>query len=77
MCAYASQLDEIQSFFRSQADRQGALAKQAQTTVSELWHYFLELLCRLMAGAAVGVIGGYGSHLLLDGFSPQSLPLIG
>lgn len=77
MGAYVSQLDSIQSFFRSHADRQDALAKQAQTTLSELWHYFLELLCRFLAGAAAGVLGGYGSHLLLDGFSPQSLPLIG
>ena len=77
MGAYTSQLDSIQSFFRSHADRQDALAKQAQTTVSELWHYFLELLCRFLAGAAAGVLGGYGSHLVLDSFSPQSLPLVG
>lgn len=77
MGAYASQLESIQSFFRSRADRQEALAKQAQTTVSELWHYLLELLCRLLAGAAAGVLGGYGSHLVLDSLTPQSLPLIG
>ena len=77
MGAYTSQLDAIQSFFRFHADRQEAIAKQAQTTVSELWHYFLELLCRFLAGVAAGVLGGYGSHLALDGFSPQSLPLVG
>jgi hypothetical protein len=77
MGAYASQLESIQSFFRAHADRQEALAKQAHTTVAELWHYFLELLCRLLAGAAAGVLGGYGSHLALDGLTPQSLPLVG
>lgn len=77
MGAYVSQLESIQSFFRSHADRQEALAKQAHTTVAELWHYFLELLCRLLAGAAAGVLGGYGSHLALDGLTPQSLPFIG
>jgi hypothetical protein len=77
MGAYASQLEQIQSFFRSCADRQEALARQASTTVAELWHYFLELLFRLLAGAAAGVLGGYGSHLVLDGLTPQSLPLVG
>lgn len=77
MGAYASQLESIQSFFRSRADRQEALARQARTSVAELWHYFLELLFRLLAGAAAGVLGGYGSHLALDGLTPRSLPLVG
>jgi len=77
MGLYASQLESIQSFFRSRADCQEALARQANTTVAELWHYLLELLFRLLAGAAAGVLGGYGSHLALDGLTPQSLPLIG
>ncbi len=77
MGLYTSQLESIQSFFRSRADRQEALARQANTTVAELWHYLLELLFRLLSGAAAGVLGGYGSHLVLDGLTPKSLPLVG
>jgi len=71
---YARQLDSWQSFLRTRADSQAAFAEQAQTIVSELWHFFLEFLCRLLTGAVAGVLGGYGSHLVLDGFSPQGLP---
>jgi len=70
----ARQLESWQSYLRTQADSQAALAEQAQTIVSELWHLFLEFLYRLLAGAVAGALGGYGSHLVLDGFSPQSLP---
>jgi hypothetical protein len=69
-------LDEWQSFLRTHADRQAAIAKQAQTPLSELWHLFLEFLCRLLAGAVAGALGGYGSHLALDAFSARSLPLV-
>ena len=34
-------------------------------------------LWRLLAGAAVGIVAGYASHLVLDACTPRSLPLIG
>jgi membrane-bound metal-dependent hydrolase YbcI (DUF457 family) len=49
---------------------------QSQSTLVWLWHVFLELLLRLAAGAMAGALGGYGSHLALDAFTPRSLPLI-
>jgi len=70
------ELDAWQSFLRTHADRQAVLAMRAQTTTSELWHLFLEFLCRLLAGAVAGAFGGYGSHLALDAFTAQSLPFI-
>lgn len=73
---YVCELDSWQSFLRTHADRQAALAMQAQTITSELWHLFLEFLCRLLEGAVAGAFGGYGSHLALDAFSSRSLPLI-
>lgn len=69
-------LDAWQSFLRTHADRHATLAKQAQTTILELWHSFLEFLCRLLAGAVAGAFGGYGSHLALDAFTAQSLPIV-
>jgi hypothetical protein len=73
---WAREIDSCQSFLRARADHQAALAKQAQTITSELWHLLLEFLCRVLAGAVAGALGGYGSHLVLDGFTPQSLPPI-
>ncbi len=69
-------LDSWQVSLRAGADRQGALAMQSQSTLARLWHAFLELLLRLAAGALAGALGGYGSHLVLDAFTPRSLPLI-
>lgn len=69
-------LDSWQASLRARADRQGALAMQSQSTLAQLWHAFLELLLRLAAGAVAGGLGGYGSHLALDAFTPRSLPLI-
>ncbi|MFH0903040.1 MAG: metal-dependent hydrolase [Pseudomonadota bacterium] len=69
-------LDSWQASLRARADRQGALAMQSQSTLAQLWHAFLELLLRLAAGAVAGALGGYGSHLALDAFTPRSLPLI-
>lgn len=31
----------------------------------------------VLAGAVAGALGGYGSHLALDSFTPRSIPLIG
>ena len=69
-------LDSWQAYLRASADRQGALAMQSQSTLARLWHAFLELLLRLAAGALAGALAGYGSHLVLDAFTPRSLPLI-
>lgn len=70
------EVDSWQSFLRTHADRQAALATRAQTTTTELWHLFLEFICRLLAGAVAGAFAGFGSHLALDAFTVQSLPLI-
>jgi len=74
--ACINQLDSLQSLLRAHADQRATLAKQALTPGSELWNLVLELLFRLLAGAAAGAVGGYGSHLALDGFSQRGLPLV-
>jgi hypothetical protein len=35
------------------------------------------LLWRLVAGALVGLVAGYASHLVLDAGTPRSIPLVG
>lgn len=73
---FARRLRPCQSFLRSRADSEATLRKQAQTTGSKIWHWSLEISHRLLAGAAAGALAGYGSHLILDAFTPRSLPLI-
>lgn len=49
-----------------------ALAKAQQQRPERLW----QALCRLGAGALAGLLGGYGSHVALDAFTPAGLPLL-
>lgn len=69
-------LDGAQAWLRAEAARRAALSASAGTPLQRLWQALLELLCRLGAGALAGLIGGYGSHLALDAFTPAGLPLI-
>jgi len=72
----ARHINSWQASLRAHADRQAALATPSQSTLARLWHAFLELLFKLLTGAVAGALGGYGSHLALDAFTPRSLPLI-
>jgi len=53
-----------------------ALAKAQQQHPERLWQAVLELLCRLGTGALAGLLGGYGSHVAPDAFTPAGLPLL-
>jgi len=44
---------------------------------STIWHTLAEWFWRLLAGLAAGLLSGYISHLVLDGFTRQGLPLLG
>jgi hypothetical protein len=35
------------------------------------------LLAQFMAGASMGAVAGYGSHLVADAGTPKSIPLLG
>lgn len=69
-------LDGWQSRLRAEADRRAALRAPAATPLQRLWQAVLELLCWLGAGALAGLLGGYGSHVALDAFTPAGLPLL-
>lgn len=58
------------------ADGGHAIAKAEQQRPERLWQAVLELLCRLGAGALAGLLGGYGSHVAFDAFTPAGLPLL-
>mgnify|MGYP000999300250 CR=1 FL=1 len=69
------QLDGLQRQLRAEADRRALLRASAATPFERLWLAVRELLCRMGAGAAAGLLGGYGSHLALDAGTPAGLPL--
>lgn len=73
--AAVRRLDRVQSRLRAEADRRAALRASATTSLQHLWQALLEILCRLGAGALAGLLGGYGSHIALDAFTPAGLPL--
>jgi len=69
-------LDGWQTRLRAAADRRAARRAAATTPLQRLWQALLEVLCRLGAGALAGLLGGYGSHIALDAFTPAGLPLL-
>ena len=73
---YARMLSSWQASLRLEAERHAALKEQSQSDAVYYWHAFLEFLLRMLAGALPGTLGGYSSHLVLDAFTPQSLPFI-
>lgn len=65
-----------QAHLRAEADRLAKARLSLIDRVDQLWNAFLELVCRLLAGAAPGLVVGYFSHLILDAATPAGLPLI-
>lgn len=74
--AAVGRLDGAQARLRAEADRRAALRASATTSLQRLWQQVLAILCGLGAGALAGLLGGYGSHIALDAFTPAGLPLL-
>lgn len=69
---------QTQKELRSHADSL-ATERQSSNSMSDfgrLWNQLVEWVCRILAGALAGAIGGYASHLALDMGSVRGLPLI-
>jgi hypothetical protein len=68
-------LPEWQAWLRAQADR--PIRKMRVESPSGHQSFFLlaEYFCRFLAGLIAGVLAGYASHLVLDFFTPMSLPV--
>jgi hypothetical protein len=69
-------LPEWQSWLRAQADRYAMLRAQSISAMQQLLLCFAKYFCRFLAGLIAGVLGGYASHLVLDFFTPMSLPAL-
>ena len=69
-------LPEWQAALRIHADRLAAMRMQTETPLLQALFWIAEYFCRFVAGLAAGVLAGYASHLMLDFFTPASLPVI-
>jgi hypothetical protein len=69
-------LDGAQVRLRAEADHRAAFRASATTPLPRLWQTVDEIFCRLGVGALAGPLGGYGSHVALDAFTPAGLPLL-
>jgi len=70
-------LGDAQSHCRRKAREAASLAASADEPVARLLWLGIQAFWNLAAGFVAGLIAGYGSHLLLDGFTPAGLPLLG
>ena len=69
-------LSEAQQYLRAQSTAHAQEAKSATDPLVRIWHILCAWLCLFLAGCLAGFVVGYGSHLMLDAFTPRSLPLI-
>lgn len=66
-----------ESYWRNRADEFANKRRQADgDIVSILLNLMAEGACRILAGIAAGIVGGFASHLVLDAGTPRSIPLI-
>lgn len=69
-------LGAIQEKCRSAATSYETRARQETDQFKAFVFNILAVLLRFLAGAVAGVVAGYLSHIVVDGFTPMSLPLI-
>jgi len=69
-------LSDIQQYLRTQAASHAQTAQWATDPLIRSWHTFCEWFYLFISGCLVGLAAGYGSHLVLDAFTPRSLPFI-
>lgn len=69
-------LDGWQESLRSEADRRAQLRRGSSSVLGSALHWLVEIFCRFASGALAGFVGGYLSHVALDGFTPAGLPLV-
>jgi hypothetical protein len=65
-----------ESHLRHLADEVRECRSRQKSDLAKILLALLEILFRITAGVASGVVAGYSAHLLLDGLTPKSLPLI-
>lgn len=69
-------LGDWQNALRRQADHYAFMRGNSSQPLEQFLLWIAENACRVLAGAIAGVLAGYVSHLILDAFTPMSLPFI-
>ena len=70
-------LEDAQGYCRLKAREAASVASSTDEPIVRLLWLGFQLFWDLAAGFVAGLVAGYGSHLLLDGFTPAGLPLLG
>lgn len=72
----AASVSAWEKYCRGKANEaaQMRLNPQVDPTVSFIL-FLMEMIWRITAGICAGFLAGYGSHLVLDSFTPRSLPI--
>ena len=66
---------DCQEALRAKADELATERENMEDGFWKLLNQLFEWLCRFLAGAMPGVVGGYGMHLLMDATTARGLPL--
>jgi len=68
---------ELQTSSRAEADRYAMMRVRSSSPLEQFFLWLAECACRFLTGAIAGLLAGYASTLVLDAFTPRSLPLFG
>ena len=69
-------LRDWQNSLRRQAEHYAFMRGHSSLPLEQFFLWIAENTCRVLAGAIAGLLAGYASHLILDAFTPMSLPFI-
>jgi len=70
-------LGDAQGYCRRKAREAASVAASADDPLARLLWLGIQMFWDLAAGFVAGLLAGYGSHLVLDGFTPAGLPVLG
>jgi len=70
-------LGDAQGYCRRKAREAASMAASSDEPVARLMWLGIQMFWNMAAGFVAGLLAGYGSHLVLDGFTPAGLPLLG
>lgn len=70
-------LGDAQGYCRRKAREAASVAASTDDPLARMLWMGFRIFWDLAAGFVAGLLAGYGSHLVLDGFTPAGLPLLG
>jgi hypothetical protein len=72
----SERLSAWQASLRDHAQHFAQMRAASPDLLAQIAYSLLELFFRFLAGALAGLLAGYASHLVLDSFTPSSLPIL-